>query len=243
MRKVLKKDMKDMMPYAVEAGVAVETKVNHRSDPVTRGWIANGVLNLSYTQNLETVYAVKSQLGRDVVFYLDHAKAGGYKLAEPAKSEEELEGQHRFRLELKAGQTLELKVRETQPVQNQVALLGTNAETIRFYLGQRYLSEAAKKFLGELSAAQGEINRSRAEENDLNQERARLTEDDQRVRQNLAVLRETAGELELRKKYLQRLEASDTRLEQIRTEIKDKGARRATLERDLAKKVQEFRDE
>ena len=106
---------------------------------------------------------------------------------------------------------MDLKVRESQQVTTQVALIGTPAETIRFYLQQRYLSEAAKKLLGELIQMQGEINRLRAEENELNQERQRLTEDDTRVRQNLGVLRETAGELEMRKKYLQRLSDSDTK--------------------------------
>ncbi len=243
MRRVLKKDMKDMMPYAVEAGVRVETKVNHRNDPITRGRIANGVLHLTYTQNLETVYGLKNQLTKDTVLYLDHAKTGGYSLAEPAKAEEELDGHYRFKVELKAGTSVDLKVRETMSVTNQVALLQTPQETVRFYLSQRYLSEAAKRFLGELAQTQGEINRLRAEENELVQERTRLNEDDARVRQNLAVLRDTAAELEMRKKYLQRLGESDARLEQIRTDLKDRAARRAQLERELAKKVQEFRED
>jgi hypothetical protein len=243
MRKVLKKDMRDMIPYAVEAGVTVEPQVNRRNDPVTKGTIANGVLTLSYTQNLETVYAVKSQLARDAVLYLDHAKAPQYGLAEPAKPEDEADGQYRFKVELKAGQAVSLKVRETQPAVTQVALLGTPAETIRFYLQQRYLSDAARKFLAELVAAQAEIGRRRAEEQELGQERQRLTEDDARVRENLRVLRDAAGELEMRKKYLQRLQESDLRLEKIREELKAKSADRAARERDLARKVQEFKDE
>jgi hypothetical protein len=243
MRRVLKKDMKEMIPYAIEAGVKVETKVNHRNDPIARGRIANGVLYLTYTQNLETVYGLQNQLAKDSVLYLDHAKAGGYTLAEPAKAEEEVDGHYRFKVELKAGTSAELKVRETMTVTNQIALLQTPQETIRFYLSQRYISESAKKFLTELVQLQVEINRIRAEETDLNQERARLGEDDARVRQNLSVLRDTPAELEMRKKYLQRLSESDARLEQIRTDLKDRGAKRGTLERDLAKKVQEFKED
>jgi hypothetical protein len=243
LRKVLKKDMKEMIPFAVEAGVAIERKSAHRSDPVARGTVANGVLVLSYTQNLESVYAIKNQLAKDAVLYLDHPRAGGYKLAEPAKSEEEVEGHPRFRLELKAGQSLEFKVRETMPALSQVSLLGTPAETIRFHLRQRYLSEAVKRFLNEIVALQGEINRLRAEENDLTQERQRLTEDDARVRQNLSVLRDTPSELELRKKYLLRLTESDARLEQIRTLLKEKASQRAEKERELSRKVQEFKEE
>ncbi len=243
MRKVLKKDMKDMIPHAVEAGVTVDRKSAQRSDPVRKGAIANGVLTLTYVQNLESVYSVKSQLGKDTVLYLDHPMAGGYKLAEPAKSEEEVEGHHRFRIELKAGQALEFKVRETTPAYSQLSLVGTPAETIRFHLSQRYLSEAAKRFMVELVALQGEINRLRAEENDLNQERQRLTEDDARVRQNLSVLRDTPGELEMRKKYLLRLSESDARLDQIRTLQKEKAGQRAEKERELSRKVQEFKEE
>jgi hypothetical protein len=243
MRKVMKKDMKDMIPYAIEAGVSVDRKVNQRSDPVTKGVVANGVMTLSYTQNYESVYSIKSQIGKDTVLYLDHPKAGGYKLAEPVKAEEEVDGHYRFKVEIKAGQTTELKVRESMPAATTISLLGTPSETIRFYLQQRYLSEAAKALLTQLIAAQGEINRLRQHENDLNTERTRITEDETRTRQNLQVLRDTPTELELRKKYLAQLERSETRLDQIRDDAKQTTAARQTAESDLSKKVQEFRDE
>jgi hypothetical protein len=243
LRRVLKKDMKDVVSYAVEAGVAVETRVNHRNDPVTRGRIANGVLTLTHTQNVESVYALKNQLAKDVVLHLDHARLGGFTLAEPAKADEELDGQYRFKIDLKAGASLEHKVRETQPVSTTVALIQTPAETIRYYAQQRYLSEAAKKFLAELAQTQGDINRLRQEENEITQERARLNEDDGRIRQNLGVLRADAAELEMRRKYLQRLQDSDTRQEQIKGLLKEKAQQRAGLERDLAKKVQDYRED
>jgi hypothetical protein len=243
LRRVLKKDMKDMIAYAVEAGVSVETRVNHRHDPVTRGRIANGVLTLTHTQNVESVYALKNQGAKDVVLWLDHARLGGFALAEPAKAEEEVDGQYRFKLELKAGAAAEHKVRETQPVSTTVALLQTPAETIRVYAQQRYLSDGAKKFLAELAQAQGDLNRLRQEEGELTQERGRLNEDDARIRQNLGVLRADAAELEMRRKYLQRLQDSDARQEQIKGLLKDKAQQRAGLERDLAKKVQDYREE
>jgi hypothetical protein len=243
MRKVLKKDMKDMIPFAVEAGVSIDRKLNQRSDPVTRGTIANGVLTLTYTQNYESIYSVKSQIGKDTVLYLDHPKTPNFKLAEPAKAEEEVDGHYRFRLELKAGQTSELKVRESMPAVSSVSLLGTPAETIRFYLQQRYLSEGAKSLLKELIASQGEINRLRSRENELAQERTRITEDETRMRQNLQVLRDTPAELEMRKKYLAQIEKAEARLDQIREEGRQATANRQQMEAELSKKVQEFKDE
>jgi hypothetical protein len=243
MRKVLKKDMKDMIPYAVEAGVTIERKINQRSDPVTRGTIANGVLTLTYTQNVESLYSIKSQIGKDTVLYLDHPKTSNFKLAEPAKAEEDVDGHYRFRLELRAGQTAELKVRESMPAVSSLSLLGTPAETVRFYLQQRYLSEGAKALLKELIATQSEINRLRARENELGQERTRITEDETRVRQNLQVLRDTPAELEMRKKYLAQIEKAEARLDQIRDEARQATASRTQLEAELSKKVQEFRDD
>lgn len=243
MRKVLKKDMKDMIPYAVEAGVSIDRKVNQRSDPVSRGTIANGVLTLSYTQNFESVYSIRSQVAKDSVLYLDHPKTANFKLAEPAKSEEEIDGHYRFKVEVKAGQTVELKVRETMPQVTSVSLLGTPAETIRFYLRQRYLSEAAKALLTQLIGSQGEINRLRQRESALVQERSRITEDQSRARENLRVLRDTPAELEMRKKYLAQIEKSEFRLDQINEETRQSAAARQQLEAELSKKVQEFRDE
>ncbi|HLY75378.1 MAG TPA: DUF4139 domain-containing protein [Planctomycetota bacterium] len=243
LRKVMKKDMKDMIPYAIEAGVAVERKANQRSDPVTKGVIANGVLTLSYTQNYESVYSIKSQTGKDTVLYLDHPKAGGYKLAEPAKAEEDVDGHYRFRVDLKAGQTTELKVRESMPAATTISLLGTPAESIHIYLQQRYLSDPAKAMLTQLIAAQGEINRLRQQESELNSERARFTEDENRVRQNLQVLRDTPTELELRKRYLAQLERCEQSLELIREKSKQTTAARQQAESDLSRKVTEFRED
>ena len=223
--------------------MSVDRKSLHKNEPVTRGVIANGVLTLSYVQNLESSYTLKSQLGKDSVIYLDHPRAQNHELAEPAKGEDEVDGHHRFRVELKAGETKEFKVRERQEVSNVVQLLGTPADTIRFYFQQRYVSAKAKLLLEQLLQVQGQISGLKARENELMQERARLTEDQTRIRQNLQVLRESAGELEMRKKYLARLEQAETRLEAIRDEAKQALDTRTQLEQDLSKRVREFREE
>jgi hypothetical protein len=243
LRRVLKKDMKEMISFAVEAGVSVETRVKQRDDPVTRGRVAHGVLTLTHTRNVENAYAVKSQLAKDVVLYVDTPRLQGFTLAEPAKADEEIPGAYRFRLEVKAAGGVELKTRETRPESTAVALLQTPAETIRFYSEQRYLTDAARAFLAELARTQAEINRLRQEDAELTQERARLNEDDARIRQNLGVLRTDAAELELRRKYLARLQEADTRQEQIKTRLKDAAKERAALERELAKKAQDFRED
>jgi hypothetical protein len=243
LRKVLKKGMREVVPYAVEAGLEVEPRTLHRDDPVTHAKIAQGVLTLFSSRNRESIYTIRNRLERDATVLLDHPAAPGFSPAEPARAEEETDGHRRFRVEVKAGQTLEFKVRETMPVAQQVTLLGTPADVLRFHLSQRYLSESARKLLADLVQLQGEISRLRAEENELAQERQRLSEDDARVRQNLSVLRDTPAELEMRQKYLKRLQESDLRLEQIRVRLKEAAAQRAERERDLSRKIQDFREE
>ncbi|MFN3485125.1 MAG: hypothetical protein ACK44W_06550, partial [Planctomycetota bacterium] len=243
LRRVLKKGMREVVPYAVEAGAAVETKTLHRDDPVTHGKIVQGVLTLFSARNRESVYLIRNRLDRDVTLLVDHPAAAGFSLAEPARAEEEVEGHRRFRVEVKAGQTLEFRVRETMPVSQQITLLGTPSDVLRFHLSQRYLSEAARRFLAELVQLQAEINRLRAEESELAQERQRLSEDDARVRENLKVLRDGPAELEMRQKYLRRLQESDQRLEQIRVRLKEAAAQRAERERELSRRVQDFREE
>lgn len=243
LRRVLKKGMREVVPFAVEGGVTVEAKTLHRDDPVTHAKIAQGVLTLFSARNRESVYSIRNRLDRDVTLLLDHPAAAGFSLAEPARAEEEVEGHRRFRAEVKAGQTLEFKVRETMPLSQQITLLGTPGDVLRFHLSQRYLSEAARAFLAELVRLQSEINRLRAEENELAQERQRISEDDARVRENLKVLRDGPAELEMRQKYLKRLQESDLRLEQVRVRLKEAAAQRAERERDLSRRIQDFREE
>ncbi|MBI4565927.1 MAG: DUF4139 domain-containing protein [Planctomycetes bacterium] len=242
LKRILKPGMGDIVPYAFESAVSVELRSAHEPEPVSSARIANGVLYLTRTHNLLTTYALKNEGARDATLYLDHPIEPGYKLAEPATAEEETGGHYRFKLEIQSGAAREFKIRQSTPSTESYSILGLPADTIRFHLQQRYLSDRARAFLESIAATQREIAQIQSELQGLDHERRQLVQDQERARQNLAVLQDRPDELETRRKYLKRLLDADARIDQIDREARDRTERKTALERDLAKKVQEYRD-
>ncbi len=239
-KRIMKTGMADVIPYAFESSITVTPKSEYRQEAVTTGRIANGVLWLTQTQVQTTTYEIRNQGTKDATLWLDHPATGGFTLAEPAKADEDIEAHHRFKVEAKTGKTQELVIREKAPLQQTVSLIGTPAETIRWYINQKYLSDKAKAFLESLLGLLVESSKLQSEMQALERERQQLEADQNRARQNLNVLRDRPDEIELRKKYLKRLEDAEQRIEEITLKVREKAEKKAALDADLAKKVREY---
>ena len=239
---VLGKGMRRMIPYAIEGGVEVEVKVERRSDPVTTSKVVDGVLVLSYTQNVETVYALRNRLQKAMVLYLDHPSTAGYELAGKRKDVEEVRGHYRFRLTLEPGGKRELVVRESRPGEQHVSLLQASSDRLRFHIKQRYLSERVRAFLGEVLDLQSRIKDLLAREAELQQESKRLADDQTRLRKNISVLRQSPEEAAMRARFLSRLEKAETRILEIRSEVEGIRKQLQALNETLRAKVAGFRE-
>jgi hypothetical protein len=241
--KVLQKDMHDIIPYAVETGATVEVKRDGQNSPVFRAVVVYGVLTTSCEEVLETTYVVKNDTQRAYTLYLDHAKRGTYTLKEPTKPEEELPDRYRFKVEVPASGKVELKVRERQEVASTVDLSGTADDTLQFYLQQKYMSAVAKKFLQEILSLRAGAAQVAVEIANLEKTRRVRTEDEERYRKNLNVLRDTPDERGMRKEYLEKLKEVERVLEQVRKGLEDAEAKRQEVHAQIAKKIQEFKEE
>jgi hypothetical protein len=240
---VLKPGMDAILDYAVEAGVFVRRTTDREQEPVTRATIADGVMTLVRTENLLSRYTLDSSLPTARVLYLDHQKTEGFTLDEPKKADDDKDGRWRFRLELPPRQTLDFTVKETRPVSTRMVLLQTPLETIRASLSATYLSDGARALLQQMASIQARIAEAAQKETDAQKELERLVQDQERFRQNLKVLRENPKELELRARYLKRLEGVDREVDTLRATIDSTRTERQGLEAELRRVVNAFRED
>jgi hypothetical protein len=241
--KALQSGVHEIVPFALETGCTVEPEVQSRPEDVFRAWLAQGVLYMTHAEVYETVYRCANKMKKDHTLIVEHPKAGGFQLLEPAKPEEDLPGHYRFKLELKAGAKAELKVRERREVTNGVALLQTGPDQIRFYMQQRYLSERAKTFLREVLELQGRIGEAQRELEQAEADRRKAREDLEELRRNVQVLRDTPDELAMRQEMLRKLKAGTDRIEALKQQTESAQSRKRELENQLSRKVQEFTDQ
>lgn len=243
LRQSLSPGMNDIIPYAVETGCTIEILNEQKGKPIHKCAFTNGVMTLNnYTTN-ETVYKLANRTTRNQTLYLDHPRAGGYTLVEPAKPDEEVAEYYRFKIDLPAGANKEFKIVEQSEMTNKVYVRDSSLPTIEFYLSQPYLSEKAKAFLGEVRETLTAINKQQQAITDANAEYARLNEDQVRYRENMKVLSvENPTERDRREKYLSKLDKGDERMDQLKAILLNAQETQAKLRADLAKKIEAFND-
>jgi len=242
LRRELKPGMREMIAYAIEAGVSVEQVVKHDSKPIHRATLANGILTVLYYQFRETEYKLHNQGDKEMTLYLDHPKRAPFALVD-AKPEEELPEAWRLKVKLPAGKITSHTVRERTESSSAVYIIQTTPDQIRAYLNQPGLSAKAREFLERVAKLKGEMSELQRVRNGLATEYSQLSQDEQRYRSNISVLRDSAKERELRERYLQKLVEIDDRLGELRTKTQESDAKLRDLEASLSKMVSEFKEE
>jgi len=243
-RQPLQTGMKEMIPYALEAGCSMETAGRSEYKPVHKGSFANGVLVLKQFDLRETTYKLINKTGKSYVFYLDHPRTGDYKLMEPSKFEEEISGYYRFKIDLKAGQTLEWKVAEQKEIASNVYVQNESMDNIKFYLSQVYLTKDAKNFLKDVIALMGSVSEQDRVISEARKEMEKLYKDQERYRENMKILNvNNPKESEKRAEYLERLSKIETRLEVLDQTVREATDKQRQIRNDLNQKIQGFTEE
>jgi len=240
---VLVPGAKEIIPYALDAAVSVTPAVQAQSDPAYKGVIANGYLTLTSVETLTSTWKIANKGKEEKTVLFDQPINAEYKLVEPAKAEEEVEGHYRFRVVEKAGELKEFKVMERRDVTQSVYLANVNEDQIRFYARQKFFSDKAKAFFAELLAMQAQKAELVRSVSNMNGQVQRLSEEQNRLRSNLNTLRQTAKEDELRAKWVKSLSDAEDALVQLRGKLDDANVKQRQLDEQLAKKVLEYQGE
>jgi len=243
-KKALKPGMTEIVPYAVETGCTVELlSAGSTATPAHSATLADGILTVRQFNILRTGYKITNQMGKPFTLYFEHPKSAGYELIKPEKAEEEAPGLYRFIIALEPNESKEFTVEEKMEVWSQVYVQTMRTEQIRFYLTEPYISQKTKAFLSDIL----EIMQQKAEVarniSNANSDIARLDEDQERCRKNLAVLRDNPKENEMRQDYLSRLTKADKGIEETRAALRLLRENERTIEETLIKKIREYKEE
>lgn len=240
-RQVLQSGMKEIIPYAVETGCALEITGKNENKPIHKASFISGVMILKQYTLVETTYKGINKMDKNHTFYLDHQKNSDYALIETPKPDEEISGYYRFKMELPANKTVEFNVKEQKEIASQVYLQNTSLDQIRFYLSQPYMSKDMKTFMKEVSVLMQEIAARQETFDHANQEYQRLNDDHKRSRENLNVLRsDSPTERTAREKFVAKLQDVEDKISVVRKTMLDAQTRKQEMEKQLTLKIQGF---
>ncbi len=197
--------------------------------------VNDGVLNAMVRERSSTQYAIKGAPDGDRTIVIEHAKRPGWQFS----SEQELDStatHHRLKVEVPAGTTETVSALQERTLSETYSLISTDANQL-LYLSRRSPDKETAAKLKELSELQNEIAQIERQIQRLRLEKDEESRDQERHRANLAALEPGA---DLYKRAARKLEESETRIEDVDTEIAALSVRREEIRETLGDAIRTF---
>ncbi len=214
----LKPKEQRLIGYAVELAVRVTDKIDTRQTNVNWVTILNGTLTTYYGQAQTTTYTFASKSEKEQVAYLDHPRPAEWELTDTPTPHEVTDNYWRFRFPLPPDKQTRFVVTCERTVSQSVTLLSATDKQFGAWVHGKYFDAAVRTALESAFAVRAQVDDMDETINRLDQERAKLHEEQKRIRENLAALGDRASEKDLRERYVRTLGKQEDRLEGIEKE-------------------------
>jgi len=224
-----------LLSYAVDLDlVADHQEPKFRQDTVSVS-AKSGVLVITRKQQRENVYTFRNKSDEAKTVLVEQNLEPEFKLVSPEKPAEKTPEEFRFKVEVPAKKTADLKVITERPVSETVALLDADLNLLISYAQNAQVSEKLRASLKQLVALRRKVTEVQAQRAALEGELKNIDAEQARIRQNMAQLDRNSP---LYQQYVKKLTEQETRIEKIREEV----ARLQEAEIAAQKEVRSFVD-
>jgi len=219
-----------LLSYALDLDVRASVDRSNQNR-IVRLKIVNGLIEQTLKNISTTTYRFDnhdSSRGRTLL--VEHAKISGWDLVAPDEPEETTDDVYRFELDLAKSDQADLEVVQENVSFQRVGVTSIPLETLVGYASDGRLSEAALEAIRHAAALQAKINRLRDQVTALDRETQAITDDQNRIRNNMGRIDRNS---ELFGRYMAKLNVQEDRLEQILVERERTEAQRLEAQREL----------
>ena len=235
----IKPGEKRIMSYAADLGVLVDAKQKADNQRVTRVVIEHGVMTQSTQERQENTYTIRNRDTSSRAVIIEHPARPGWKLTDDdAKPAESTASFHRFRLNVDSKKTTTLVVKEYRPLSNRYQITNVNDSQIKFFLDQKMINPAVEKALRQIVAQKNDIAVVEAVITGRRAQVATISEDQQRLRENMKALKGSAEEKALVERYVRELNEQEDHVQSLRREISDLQQKRDAAQSKLNEMIE-----
>lgn len=228
-----------LVSYAADLGVRVDAKSESRPQRVTRVRIWRGVMSMTRELQQSTTYTVRDDDTTPRTVLIEHPLRVGWKLAGGTpKPEETTSNLYRFRVSVKSKETSKLEVGESEPLDTRYEISNVTDDQITLFLRQKSINAEVEAALRKIVEQKNRVAALDAEISRRNNEKQKIYDDQQRIRENLKALKGSPEERALTQRYTQQLADQETRLETLQKETQDFQTKRDQAQDDLNTMIQ-----
>jgi hypothetical protein len=229
----IKPGEKRLLSYAADLGVLVDAKQKSESQRVTKVFIAHGMMTQSTQEREENTYTIRNRDTAQRTIVIEHPARPGWKLTDDEKPAESSASFHRFRLTVDSKKTETLLVKEYRPVTNSYQLSNVNDDQIKFFLAAKMINPEIEQALRKVIAQKNSIAALDTEVGSRKSKISGITEDQQRVRENMKALKGSAEEKALLARYVRELNEQEDHVQSLHHEVADLQQKRDAAQKTL----------
>jgi hypothetical protein len=229
----IKPGEKRLLSYAADLGILVDAKQKSESQRVTKVFIAHGLMTQSTQEREENTYTIRNRDTAPRTIVIEHPARPGWKLTDEEKPAESSASFHRFRLTVDSKKTETLLVKEYRPVTNSYQLSNVTDDQIKFFLAAKMISPEIEQALRKVIAQKAGIAVLDAEVGSRKSKILGISEDQQRVRENMKALKGSVEEKALVARYVRELNEQEDHVQSLQHEVADLQQKRDAAQQTL----------
>lgn len=231
---------KRLVSYAMDLALNVSSKIGSDAQRVSKIRIAHGVMTSESEIREKKTYTFRNAdaSSRDVI--IEHPVRPGFELRGDTKPIETTSAWMRFRLPVASKQTAALVVEEARTLPTTFALNNLTADQVAVFVRQQSINKPIEEALRKILAQKEVVSNLEDQKTEREEERDKIFDDQQRLRENMKALKGSAEEKALLQRYTQQLNEQESRLEVLRKEIKKFEASEAAAQAALNKMIQDL---
>jgi len=208
-----------LVSYAIDLGTEVSVKNGNNTSRITKVKAVKGIVSTETLIREERVYDISNRSTSDRTLLIEHPnrKGQGFAFVGTNKPVEEAAEVFRFEVPVASKKDLSYTVVEERTQGTTITLTNGQEGQIRFFLSLNEASSGLKEKLNEALALKSKWDEVRTEINKVNVRIQTITQDQNRIRQNL---REVPKESEAYKRYLTKFDEQEKEMDGLHAQLK-----------------------
>jgi hypothetical protein len=234
----LKPGEERLISFSLDLGTLVSAKSKADRSPVFLVKALNGVFQAHYYETSAKTYTLTNQTDKPRVVFVQHPMRQGWKLSDKGlKPDSQTANSYRFRVSLKAHETIALPVNERRELMDTYDLASFGREQLELFVRLSYVDEVARVTLEKIIALKDRLAAADTQLRAIDRETLEIGQDQQRLRDNIKALTATAEARQLITRYIAKAGEQETRLEQLTKDKQAAARERISLQEELAKLI------
>jgi hypothetical protein len=219
-----------LVSYALDLDVEVAPETVGHPQQILSVSLVKGVMNVSLKNTRTQKYKVKNSAKKAKNMLVEYPLDANWKLVTPKEPSEKTRDLYRFAVNAEPGKPTELVVEEEQITRQEHLLTNLDDNTILFYVNQKVTSDKVKEALKSAIEKKRQIEKTVADRQKLEQQIATITQEQDRIRQNMPQLDRNS---DLYKRYVKKFGDQEDQVEKLRTKIQELVEQEAKQRKEL----------